>query len=278
LTSREKAERLKKYSLEEQYDLYLYFMRVEHPPPASDLKDSITEPGPAVAPFLKKKLEDAKEYEKDIENGFIEEDIEVGLIIELFHTMAWMERYDFSKDPELVKLIKRKANGMPDSPYKEFVLRFVSEIPLEVQENLPAPREAKELLMLPLPEQKMQIIKYSYSSQYEVLEYFKHIQHPSYGKLVASVAGQGEELVSFFKITLMGRRNIEQIAVLTDVFYEASKQRTYDFSWDTEFILLMEQKANSVNEGELKEYILGRVAEIKKRRTDNNSLHELPPN
>ena len=266
MTSREKAERLKKYSLEEQYDLYLYFMRVEHPPPASDLKDSITEPGPAVVPFLKKKLEDAKEYE---------EDIEVGLIIELFHTMAWMERYDFSKDPELVKLIKRKANGMPDSPYKEFVLRFVSEITLEVQENLPAPREAKELLMLPLPEQKMQIIKYSYSSQYKVLEYFKHFQHPSYGKLVASVAGQGEELVSFFKITLMGRRNIEQIAVLTDVFYEASKQRTYDFSKDPEFILLMEQKANSVNEGELKAYILGRVAEIKKRRTDNNSLQSL---
>jgi len=58
LYSSDRASKIREYSLEEQYDLYLYFMRAVHPSDRN-LKNPIVERGPAAVPFLKGKLKAA---------------------------------------------------------------------------------------------------------------------------------------------------------------------------------------------------------------------------
>jgi hypothetical protein len=122
MSTSEQVEQIKKYSLEEQYDLFLYFNHVVRPP-CTHLADPITEAGPTVVPFLKAKLEASKER------------ITIASIIDLFYEMAWRKRYDYSRDPELVSLIKLKTNSMGDGPLKDFVLYKVSRIAAEDKEK-----------------------------------------------------------------------------------------------------------------------------------------------
>lgn len=113
-SSSERVRQFKNYSLEEQYELFIFGNQVVHPP-AIYLDSPFAEQGPIIVPFLKMKLEAAKD-EATIRD-----------IALIFSEVARLKLYDFSKDTELMKLLEHKINNMQGN-WKDVSLKFLSQI------------------------------------------------------------------------------------------------------------------------------------------------------
>lgn len=110
----EHETKFKNYSLEEQYDLFIFGNQVVHPP-ATYLADIFAKQGSTIVPFLKAKLKTAQ-YELTIRD-----------IILIFESIARLKLYDFSKDQELMGLMDERAQNMRGI-WKDVVLAMISEI------------------------------------------------------------------------------------------------------------------------------------------------------
>ncbi len=110
----EQIEKFKDYSIEEQYELFLFGNQVLHPP-AIYLSRTFAEQDGDIIPFLKEKIE--------------ETDNEVTLrdIVSVFSEMATLKVYKFSDDPSLMMFLKSEANNM-SGIWKETTLKMISEM------------------------------------------------------------------------------------------------------------------------------------------------------
>jgi hypothetical protein len=113
VTLSEQVGQFKNYSLDEQYELYIFGNQVVHPA-ASYLARPFAEQGPVIVPFLKEKLEAAEEAT-------------VRDIIVILAELAYLKLYDFSKDQELMTLMDQRAANM-QGIWKETTLEMISEI------------------------------------------------------------------------------------------------------------------------------------------------------
>jgi hypothetical protein len=99
MTIAEQESLYKKRSLNEQFEILLYGNQIMHPP-THYLAKTFAENGPKVIPFLKQKLEVTKS------------ELTVRDITIVFVEFEKMKTYDFSKDPDLMRLLERRVNGM----------------------------------------------------------------------------------------------------------------------------------------------------------------------
>ena len=112
--SQQQIQEFRKKNLDEKYDLYLWGCQVIHPP-ALYLARPFAEEGPTVVPFLEKKLESAKD-----------EDTVRDIALVLSY-VAELKRYDFSKNPQLMELLERRAHAM-QGMWKAKTLEFIFRI------------------------------------------------------------------------------------------------------------------------------------------------------
>jgi len=91
-----RLQRLKQYSLEDQYKIYRYgHDKIE--PPVLELADPIAQKGKAAVPFLKHKLESEQE------------DLAVRDILYLLEQMLWMNTFDARQDEALMQALKARV-------------------------------------------------------------------------------------------------------------------------------------------------------------------------
>ena len=100
--SAQRIQEFRKHNLDEQYDLYLWGCQVIHPPELC-LARPLAENGPAVVPFLTRKLESARDEDTVRDIALVLSDV------------AELKLYDFSKNPKLMELLDRKAHAMQGS-------------------------------------------------------------------------------------------------------------------------------------------------------------------
>ncbi|MFZ6765912.1 hypothetical protein ACO0LM_02420 [Undibacterium sp. Di26W] len=110
----EQIKQFKKYSLDEQYNLFLFGNQVMHPP-AIYLAHTFAEQGPQVIPLLQKKLK------------VTQDELTIRDITAVFLEFSRLKTYDFSKDADLMKLLKKKTGDMHEG-WKKVTLEMVSEI------------------------------------------------------------------------------------------------------------------------------------------------------
>lgn len=97
-----RVERLRQYSLEDQYRLYRYgHDHIE--PPDFGLAKPIVERGVKAIPFLTEQLNSSKD------------DLAVRDILYLLEQMRWMKTFDARKDPALIQLLKDRVFAMKPS-------------------------------------------------------------------------------------------------------------------------------------------------------------------
>jgi hypothetical protein len=114
MSPHDQAREFTAYSLDEQYNLYIWGNQVVYPP-AVFLARPFARQGPKIVPFLAKKLESAKE------------EVTVRDITAVFRELADLKLYDFSSNPELMDLLDRTANAM-EGQWKDATLRDIREI------------------------------------------------------------------------------------------------------------------------------------------------------
>jgi hypothetical protein len=116
MSTSEQVQKFKNYSLDEQYEIFLFGNQAVHPP-AVYLANPFAEQGPIIVQFLKVKLKNARK------------EVTIRDIVSVFSELARMNLYDFSKDSELMGLLDRKVNDMRGI-WKETTLKMISEIRL----------------------------------------------------------------------------------------------------------------------------------------------------
>jgi hypothetical protein len=114
MSPNDQAREFKNYSLDEQYNLYIWGNQVVHPPTLF-LAKPFAQQGAKIVPFLTQKLESAKE------------EATVRDITAVFRELADLESYDFSTNPELMHLLDTKANAM-QGQWKNTTLGDIREI------------------------------------------------------------------------------------------------------------------------------------------------------
>lgn len=110
----ERIKQFKNYSLDEQYELFLFGNQVVHPP-ATYLATPFAKQGPVIVPFLKTKLESAQK------------EVTIRDIVAVLSELARLKLYDFSKDHDLMDLLERRAKEM-DGIWKDTTLKMIYEI------------------------------------------------------------------------------------------------------------------------------------------------------
>jgi len=111
----DRNERIRYYSLEDQYKIFRYGNdRIE--PPFLELAEPIAEKGPAAVPFLLEKLNTNAD------------DITVRDILFIFERMAQSKSYDVKSDATLMDVLTIKINGMKDKEWKAITLRMLQRI------------------------------------------------------------------------------------------------------------------------------------------------------
>lgn len=94
-----RLERMRQYSVENQYKIYRYgHDKIE--PPALYLAAPIAEKGAAVIPFLTEQLKSEKD------------DLAVRDVLYLLERMQWMKTYDVRKDTSLMQLLDTRVSAI----------------------------------------------------------------------------------------------------------------------------------------------------------------------
>jgi hypothetical protein len=111
-----RLERLKQYSLEDQYKIFRYGNDVVHPP-TTNLAIPIAERGIAAMPFLKAKLQ----QEND--------DTSLRDILRILDEMVWRKAYDVKSDDGLIRYLTARIGAMKHrdwQPILERMLRIIT--------------------------------------------------------------------------------------------------------------------------------------------------------
>jgi hypothetical protein len=113
-----RIERVRQYSLEDQYKIFRYGNDYVEPP-LMNLADPIAERGAAAIPFLLNQLN----TEKD--------DTVVRDTLLIFETMAVSKSYDVKSDPTLMSALNAKIAGMKDKGWKSVCLAMFGRVKTE---------------------------------------------------------------------------------------------------------------------------------------------------
>lgn len=105
------------YDLDSQYQIFLCGNQVLHPP-AIYLAEPFARKGRVAVPLLKAKLELA------------DDDLTIRDIILVFSEMSRLGSYSVSKDADLMKLIRKKADGMHDPEWRDIARENVNKLTL----------------------------------------------------------------------------------------------------------------------------------------------------
>jgi hypothetical protein len=113
-TPDEQIDNLKKFSIEEQYNLYIWGKQVLHPS-AGYLAFPFAEQGPIIIPYLTDKLNTTKDDHTIRDISFV------------LKCMSDYNKYDFSNDAQLMDLLDRRVNSMKE-PWKDVTQKYISDI------------------------------------------------------------------------------------------------------------------------------------------------------
>ena len=103
--ARERVDRLRQYSLEDQFSIFRYGNdHIE--PPLMDLAGPIAEKGQAVVPFLLGKLDPNAD------------DMTVRDVLFVFYMMASMKYYDVKSDAPAMEKLRSRVSAMKDARWK----------------------------------------------------------------------------------------------------------------------------------------------------------------
>ena len=115
LSSKARMEQLKRHSLEEQYQLYLYGQQKIHPPTIY-LSTPFAENGPVIVPLLKRELKTVKEDATIID------------IAEVLAELQQLKKYRVAQDKELMQVFQARVDHIEDAYWKRYALQIVQEI------------------------------------------------------------------------------------------------------------------------------------------------------
>lgn len=108
-------ERLRQYSLEDQYNIFRYGNdRIE--PPVMGLADPIAERGATSVPFLLDQLNSKSD------------DMTVRDILLIFQTMAGNKNYDVKSDAVLMRTLASKISEMKDKEWQAITFKILQRI------------------------------------------------------------------------------------------------------------------------------------------------------
>jgi len=110
-----RVERLRQYSLEDQYRIFRYGNDVVHPP-LTNLAVPIAERGSGAIPFLKSRLE----TEHD--------DFSIRDILRIIEEMKWSKSYDVKGDEALIRILKSMVDGMRDKEWQSICTKMLNAI------------------------------------------------------------------------------------------------------------------------------------------------------
>ncbi len=113
--ARERVDRLRQYSLEDQYKIYRYGNDCVEPP-LMDLAEPIAEKGAAVAPFLLAKLDPKAD------------DTTVRDILGIFHMMAYLKAYNVKSDQLVMTTLSARVSTMKDAEWKRICYKTLQNI------------------------------------------------------------------------------------------------------------------------------------------------------
>ncbi len=106
---------MERYSLEDQYKIYIYGMQVIHPP-LLELSKPFAKQGQKVIPFLISKLEST------------DDDAEVSDIVNIIQEMARLKTYNAKQDVKLIEAINISILRMKDSYWKRITSNDLKQI------------------------------------------------------------------------------------------------------------------------------------------------------
>jgi hypothetical protein len=116
--ARDRVDRLRQYSLEDQYRIYRYGNDCIEPP-LMDLAEPIAERGATAVPFLLAKL-DLKA-----------DDMTVRDVLGIFHMMAYVKAYNVKADTLVMGALRARLSTMKDAEWK----RICSKTLQSIEEN-----------------------------------------------------------------------------------------------------------------------------------------------
>jgi hypothetical protein len=112
---RDRVERLRQYSLDDQYKIFRYGNDVKEPP-AMELAGPIAERGASAVPFLMDQLRASAD------------DIAVRDILLIFETMEASGSYNVKADTTLMGVLTSKVSGMKDKDWQAICLKELQRI------------------------------------------------------------------------------------------------------------------------------------------------------
>ncbi len=254
----ERTKNFRNYSIEEQYEIYLFGRQVAKPP-AIYLTEVLAERGEEIVPFLRRKLENAKT------------NITIRDILNIYEEMAWAKNYDFSKDPELMDFIEERVAGMKGI-WKEKALLIICKINVlnglddtgktiddcffesgAPTETPIADLEVTDITMdffrqyLSIDERMKMFRNYNLEEQYEIYLFGSEVAQPPAMYLAGVLAERGEEIVPFLRGKLESAKTVMTIIDILSIFDEMRLSKSYDFSKDPELMDLIEERAAGLN-------------------------------
>jgi len=111
----DRVERLRQYSLADQYKIFRYGNDRKEPPPM-ELANPIAERGASAVPFLMEQLNASAE------------DIAVRDILLIFETMEASGSYNVKADAPLMGVLASKVSGMKDKDWQAICLKMLQGI------------------------------------------------------------------------------------------------------------------------------------------------------
>jgi len=111
----DRVDRLRQYSLADQYKIFRYGNDVKEPP-AMELSGPIAERGAAAVPFLMDQLNASAD------------DIAVRDILSIFERMESSGSYDVKANISLMQLLAAKVSGMKDKDWQAICLKKLQRI------------------------------------------------------------------------------------------------------------------------------------------------------
>jgi len=111
----DRVERLRQYSLDDQYKIFRYGIDVKEPP-AMELAGPLAERGASAVPFLVDQLKASAD------------DIAVRDILLIFERMGASGRYSVKADTALMGVLTPKVSGMKDKDWQATCLKMLQRI------------------------------------------------------------------------------------------------------------------------------------------------------
>jgi hypothetical protein len=113
--ARDRIDRLRQYSLEDQYRIYRYGNDCIEPP-LMDLAEPIAERGATAVPFLLAKLDPKAD------------DMSIRDVLVIFHMMAYLKAYNVKSDTLVMGTLRARVSTMKDAEWKRICSKTLQNI------------------------------------------------------------------------------------------------------------------------------------------------------